>query len=437
MALVVQKFGGTSVGSIERILHVARWVLDSQAKGDDVVVVVSAMSGETNRLVELATQINPHPQSRAFDLLVASGEQVAVGLVTLAINAEAQRRGLVREAARGLLGHQIGIFTDGVYSKARIQAIDTVLLHQLLQQRTIPVIAGFQGVDPENNITTLGRGGSDTSAVAIAVALSADDCEIYTDVDGVYTTDPRICREARKIQKISYEEMMELASLGAKVLQIRSVELAAKFKLPLHVRSSFDAVEGTRVVPNDFVLGVVDQQMDLPTQQLQGRPLEQVVVAGVAADPNQVKFTLRGLPDIPGATARIFKALSSAAIVVDIIVQDFYPHSEENPQLNLSFTVGKADRITAREVLQKIQSEVFEKMQILEEDGLAKVSIVGVGMQHHPGVASTLFELLATAEIGIKLITTSEIKISCLVAESQMKRAVEWLHRGFGLDKID
>ena len=309
MGLIVQKFGGTSVGTLERIRHVAALALDSQAKGDDVVVVVSAMSGETNRLVDLATQINPIPYSREYDMLIASGEQVAVGLVSLAINTEAAKRGLIRKGesrARGLLGYQIGILTDSVYSKARIQAIDTSLLRKEIVKKTIPVIAGFQGVDPENNITTLGRGGSDTSAVAIATALQADDCEIYTDVDGVYTTDPRLCAKARKIRKISYEEMMELASLGARVLQIRSVELAAKYKLPLHVRSSFDSVEGTRVVP----------------QELLGEKMEQVVVAGVAADLSQVKFTLQNIPDGPGVAAKIFGSLSAAAIVVDVIVQD-------------------------------------------------------------------------------------------------------------------
>jgi aspartate kinase len=419
MAVVVQKFGGTSVGSIERIRHVAAWALDSQARGDDVVLVVSAMSGETNRLVELATKINPIPYSREYDLLIASGEQVAVGLVTLAINTEAGRRGLIRRGearARGLLGHQLGIRTDSVFSKARIQAIDTSLLRAELARKTIPVIAGFQGVDPENNITTLGRGGSDTSAVAIAAALGADDCEIYTDVDGVYTTDPRLCAEARKIKRISYEEMMELASLGAKVLQIRSVELAAKYKLRLHVRSSFDPVEGTRVVPME-ALGA----------------MEQVVVAGVAADGAQVKLSLQNVADGPGVAARIFGALSKAAIVVDVIVQDV----PSNGLLTVSFTVGKGDFLRARQVLEELRSNAFPGMRIAAEEDLAKVSIVGVGMQHHPGVASRMFELLASAGINIKLITTSEIKVSCLIAGAEMKKAVECLHRGFELHKVE
>jgi len=421
MALIVQKFGGTSVGTVERIRRVAQWALDSQARGDDIVLVVSAMSGETNRLVDLATQINPIPYSREYDLLVASGEQIAVGLVTLAINTEAEKRGLLNKGearARGLLAHQIGIRTDSVFSKARIQEIDTRLLHAELSRKVIPVIAGFQGVDPENNITTLGRGGSDTSAVAIAAALKADDCEIYTDVDGVYTTDPRLCSEARKISKISYEEMMELASLGAKVLQIRSVELAAKYRLPLHVRSSFDPVEGTRVVP----------------QEMLGSAMEQVVVAGVAADANQVKLTLQNISDRPGLAAKIFGALSKAAIVVDVIVQDV----PANGLVTVSFTVGKTDHLRARQVLEEIRRDAeFKELRVVETADLAKVSIVGVGMQHHPGVASRMFGLLAEAGINIQLITTSEIKVSCLIAQSEMKRAVECLHRGFELHKVE
>jgi aspartate kinase len=419
LSLIVQKFGGTSVGTIERIRHVAKWALDSQARGNDVVLVVSAMSGETNRLVELATQINPVPYSREYDMLIASGEQVAVGLVSLAINTEAQARGLLEAGqyrSRPLLGHQIGIRTDSVFSKARIQAIDDRLLQQEISRGVIPVIAGFQGVDPENNITTLGRGGSDTSAVAIAVALKASVCEIYTDVDGVYTTDPRLCSGARKMKRIAYEEMMELASLGAKVLQIRSVELAAKYEMPLHVRSSFNPVEGTMVV----------------SQELLGKEMEQVVVAGVAADAGQAKFTLQNLPEGPGVAAKIFGALSDAAIVVDVIVQDV----PSNGRLTVSFTVGKGDYLNSKQALERLQKDAFREMKIVEEQGLAKVSIVGVGMQHHPGVASKMFALLAREKIDIKLITTSEIKVSCMIVESDTKRAVESLHQGFGLERV-
>jgi aspartate kinase len=417
MALIVQKFGGTSVGTIERIRHVAAWALDSQARGDAIVLVASAMSGETNRLVGLATQINPIPYSREYDMLIASGEQIAIGLLALAINTEAEKRGLIRPGqyrARPMLGHQIGIRTDNTFSKARIHEIDTTSLRREIAIKAIPVIAGFQGVDADNNITTLGRGGSDTSAVAIAAALKADDCEIYTDVDGVYTTDPRLCAKAKKISKISYEEMMELASLGAKVLQIRSVEIAAKYRLPLHVRSSFDPVEGTRVVPRDA-------------------SMEEVVVAGVAADVGQVKLTLQNLPAGPGVAAKIFEALSEAAIVVDVIVQDI----PSNNVLTISFTVGQTDHLKAKQVLERLAKTDFSGMRIAEEPKLAKVSIVGVGMQNHPGVAAKMFSLLAQAGIDIQLITTSEIKVSCLIAENQTKAAVEGLHRGFGLDRVE
>ncbi len=416
MALIVQKYGGTSVGSVERIQEVARRVLDTQARGHEVAVVVSAMSGETNRLVGLAHQIDENPYSRDYDLLIASGEQVAVGLVSLAINAEAKRRGLTASqsgGARGLLGHQIGILTDSVFSKARIQQINTQVLFNEIKRKVIPVIAGFQGVDSDNNITTLGRGGSDTSAVAIAIAIKADDCEIYTDVDGVYTTDPRICPNAKKIAKISYEEMMELASVGAKVLQIRSVELAAKYQMPLQVRSSFSLEEGTRVV----------------SQEMLGNAMEQVVVTGVAAEGDQVKLTLRNLTDRPGVAAKVFGALSAANVVVDIIVQD----TPSDGKVTLSFTVKKSDQAEARKVLTALKQTHFSELVIAEQEKLAKVSIVGVGMQHHPGVASRFFEILANAEINISLVTTSEIKVSCLVNESDMKRAVVSVHDGFAL----
>lgn len=416
MSLIVQKFGGTSVGTTERIEHVAKLLLDAQLKGIKPVAVVSAMSGETNRLVELATKINPHPFSREYDLVIASGEQISVGLLSLAINTEAQKRGLIRHGekkARPFLGYQIGMRTDQIYSKARIQSIDTELLFKEIEIGIIPVIAGFQGVDTENNITTLGRGGSDTSAVAIAIALGADDCEIYTDVDGVYTTDPRMVPEAKKIKKISYEEMMELSSLGAKVLQIRSVELAAKYQMPLHVRSSFSMVEGTRVVSKETL----------------GKPLEQVLVAGVAADQNQIKFHLSQMKNSPELLSSLFSKLSEASIVVDIIVLD-HIHS------GLSFTVSKSDQTKTKSVLEAWKKEQSPETQILEKNNLSKVSIVGVGMQHHPGVASKMFQLLAQKKIDIELITTSEIKISCLIDESKTIEAVNLLHKGFELDTL-
>ncbi len=402
--IIVQKFGGTSVGSIERIKNVAKILLDTQKSGKQVVAVVSAMSGETNRLVDLANQINPQPWGREYDMLLASGEQVAVALVTLAINSLGGK-------ARGLLGHQIGIRTDSVYSKARIQGIDTDLLHAELHKGVIPVVAGFQGVDVENNITTLGRGGSDTSAVAIAAALKAP-CDIFTDVDGVYTTDPRLCAKARKFERISFEEMMELASLGAKVLQIRSVELAAKYKVPLHVCSSFDLVPGTRVVA-------------------EGGSMEHVVVSGIAADAGDAKITIMNLPDRPGLAYEIFGPLAESAVVVDVIVQN----TSSEGKCSVSFTVPKVELQKAIDTVEARFRRTFPAMNIATENDIAKVSIVGVGMRHHPGVAAKMFKVLAEAGINIRLITTSEIKISVLIDQAKMKDAVQKLHTAFDLDK--
>ncbi|MEW6058170.1 MAG: aspartate kinase [Bdellovibrionota bacterium] len=405
--LIVQKFGGTSVGSIERIRHVAQLMIDTQRRGHQVVGVVSAMSGETNRLVDLATQINPQPWSKEYDMLLASGEQVSVALVTLAINSLGGK-------ARGLLAHQLGILTDSVYSKARIQGINTDALRREISQGVIPVVAGFQGVDVENNITTLGRGGSDTSAVAIAAALGADDCEIYTDVDGVYSTDPRLCSKARKLKTITYDEMMELAGLGAKVLQIRSVELAAKYKVSLHVRSSFDLIEGTRVVA-------------------EGPKMEQVVVSGIAADLNDAILTVSNLSDQPGLAYEIFSPLAQSTVVVDVIVQARAANAEEG--LSLSFTVPKTDLPKAKEILEEKFRSRFPRMQIQSETNAAKVSIVGAGMRHHPGVAAKMFGVLAAAGINIKLISTSEIKVTVLVDASKAQEAVQRLHEAFELDK--
>jgi aspartate kinase len=406
--LIVQKFGGTSVGSIERIKSVARILIESQRAGHRVVGVVSAMSGETNRLVDLATQINPQPWSREYDMLLASGEQVSAALVSLAINAMGGK-------ARPLLGYQIGILTDQVYSKARIQAIDTTVLEKELAQGVIPIVAGFQGVDCENNITTLGRGGSDTSAVALAAALKADRCDIFTDVDGVYTTDPRICPRARKIDKITYEEMMELASLGAKVLQIRSVELGAKYNVPIMVCSSFDpSVPGTLVTKED-------------------RSMENVVVSGVAADANDAKVSVMNLPDRPGLAYDIFGALAEAAIVVDVIVQN----SSAEGRCALSFTVPRNELTRAVDLVKRLFATKHPEMEIATVTDLAKVSIVGQGMRHHPGVAAKMFKVLADAGIDIKLITTSEIKISVLVHQDRMKDAVQRLHAAFDLDAVN
>ena len=433
--LVVQKFGGTSVATTERIMNVARILIDQQngmghTKGPcDVVAVISAMSGETNRLVELATQINPQPWSREYDMLLASGEQVAVALVSLAINSLGGK-------ARPLLGYQIGVHTDSVYSKARIRGIDTALLRKELAQGVIPVVAGFQGVDVENNITTLGRGGSDTSAVAIAAALNADDCDIFTDVDGVYTTDPRICPKARKIKTISYEEMMELASLGAKVLQIRSVELAAKYKVPVHVCSSFKVLTDK---VTDKIIGENsrtsrDGELIAGTRVVaEGAPMEHVVVSGIAADAQDAKITIMNLPDRPGLAYEIFGPLADSAIVVDVIVQN----TSYEGKLSLSFTVPRLELKKALSLIEARFRPLFPEMLIASETDLAKISVVGVGMRHHPGVAAKMFKVLADASINIRLITTSEIKISVLINEAHMKTAVQNLHTAFDLDRSE
>lgn len=417
MSIRVMKFGGTSVGSIERIQNVARIALDARAKGDQVCLVISAMSGETNRLVGLACQVNPIPFSREYDLLVASGEQIAIGLVTLAVNTEARLRKLISDEqslARPLLAHQLGFITDSTFSKARIHAIRPEILTQDLTEGVIPVIAGFQGVDAAGNITTLGRGGSDTSAVAIAAALQADVCDIFTDVDGVYTTDPRLCAKARKIDRICYEEMMELASLGSKVLHVRAVELAAKFQVPVHVRSSFTNKEGTWVMPLEKI----------------GATMEEVVVAGIATDQFQTKFTLQALPASGDAQDQLFQTLANAAIVVDIIVQDF----DEFGKQTISFTVGEADRLKTESVLKQLTASRFPEALTRQVSQLAKISIVGVGMQNHPGVASRMFHALANSNIKILLTTTSEIKVSCLIPMENLPNAVGALHKTFDLD---
>jgi aspartate kinase len=403
--LLVQKYGGTSVGSVERIRAVAKRCLASQRQGHDVVVVVSAMSGETNRLIGLAKQIAPIPDERELDVVASTGEQVTVGLLALAIQAQGGQ-------AVSLLGHQVRILTDSAFARARIQEIDARAITSALQAGKIAVIAGFQGVDKAGNITTLGRGGSDTSAVAVAAALKADACEIYTDVDGVYTADPNIVRNARKIGRISYEEMLELASLGAKVLQIRSVEFGMKYAVPIHVRSSFNDNEGTWVVPEE-------------------KAMESVVVAGVTATRDEAKITLPGIPDQAGIQAQIFRPLAEAGIVVDVIVQAYI----QNGRTNLTFTLAASDLPRAREVLAKHCSEIFPVDQIKTEENLSKVSVVGVGMRSHAGVALKMFEIFAQENIHIHLISTSEIKISCVIDGKYAELALRALHDGFGLSK--
>ncbi len=404
MALIVQKYGGTSVGDTDRMKNVARRCLAAQAAGHDVVVVVSAMSGETNRLLKLVAQITDRPSEREQDVVVATGEQVSIGLVAMAIQAQGGK-------ATSFLGHQVQIVTDNVFSKARIKRIDAERIVELLKQKHIVVVAGFQGQDEQGNVTTLGRGGSDTTAVALAAALKADACEIYTDVDGVYTTDPNVCPAARKLERISYEEMLDLASVGAKVLQIRSVEFAMKYKVPLWVKSSFTDDPGTLVCEED-------------------KSMENVVVSGIAYDKNEAKIAISGVPDVPGVAAKIFGALDEQNIVVDLIVQT----ASRDGRTDLSFTVGKTDLAKAREVVERVTKDIHAGG--LETDGdVAKVSIVGVGMRNHSGVAAKMFQILASEGINIQLISTSEIKVSCLIQSKYTELAVRALHTAFGLDK--
>src|SRR5437016_3404060 len=400
MALVVQKFGGTSVADVDRIRSVAERVAASRARGDQVVVVVSAMAGETNRLLGLARAIARTPDERESDALVATGEQVTAALAALAL----QQVGV---PARSFLGHQVRIETDSAYGRARIVRVDVERLQQTLAAGKVAVVAGFQGVDGEGSITTLGRGGSDTSAVALAAALEAETCEIYTDVDGVYTSDPRIVPRARKLDRISYDEMLELASLGAKVLQIRSVEFAKRYRVPVHVRSSFNQAEGTWVVEEDATMN-------------------EVSVAGVAHDRDQAKLTLRQVPDRPGIAARLFGPIARANIVVDMIVQNVSSTSATD----VTFTVPRGDYEKARALAEGVAREIGAQGVAGELD-VAKVSIVGVGMRTHAGIAARMFEILAAEGINIQMISTSEIKVSVVINERYTELAVRALHDAF------
>jgi len=403
--LIVQKYGGTSVGDVDRIRNVARRALAARKAGHDVVVVVSAMSGETNRLLKLTSALSSRPSQREQDVVVSTGEQVTVGLLALAIQE-------MEGKARSFLGHQVRILTDSAFANARIRSIDDAKLRESLEQGEIAVVAGFQGQDEHGNITTLGRGGSDTTAVALAAALKAGACEIYTDVDGVYTTDPNLCQRARKLDRISYEEMLELASLGAKVLQIRSVEFAMKYKVPLWVKSSFSDEPGTLVCEEDESM------------------MEDLVVSGIAITRDEARFLVRSVPDKPGVAAKIFKPLAEAGVVVDVIVQT----PSHDGYTDLAFTVGRLDIERTREAMKKTQQELKIGRVELEE-GIAKVSIVGVGMRNHAGVASKMFEVLAGEGVNIRVISTSEIKVSCLIDEKYAELAVRALHTAFGLDK--
>ncbi|HTJ43698.1 MAG TPA: aspartate kinase [Kofleriaceae bacterium] len=403
--LIVQKYGGTSVGSIERMQNVAARALATQRAGHDVAVVVSAMSGETNRLLKLTSQLQEDPNDREVDVVVSTGEQVSVGLVALAIRKAGGK-------ARSFLGHQVKIATDSAFSRARIVSIDAGPLKDAMKRGEIAVIAGFQGVDEHGSITTLGRGGSDTTGVAIAAALEADVCEIYTDVDGVYTTDPNVVPNARKVERISYEEMLELASLGAKVLQIRSVELGMKYGVPIHVRSSFSDAPGTWVVPEES-------------------QMEQVVVSGVTIARDEAKVTIEDLPDQPGVAAKLFAPLAAGGVVVDMILQN----QAWDGTTDMTFTVPQGDRKRAIEILRKEVPDLVgaEGERINFDDEICKVSVVGVGMRSHAGVARKMFELLASERINIQLIATSEIKISCVVARKYGELALRVLHEGFSL----
>jgi aspartate kinase len=398
--LLVQKYGGTSVGSIERIKDVAGKIAASKRAGNQIVVVVSAMAGETNRLIALAQQIAEMPDEREKDVLLASGEQVSVALLSLAL----KEAGV---AARSYLGHQVRIETDKAYGKARILSIDSTRIVQALKAGEVVVIAGFQGVDEEDNITTLGRGGSDTSAVALAAFLNAAACEIYTDVEGVFTTDPGICGNARKLARISYDEMIELASTGAKVLEIRSVEFAKNYSVPVHVRSSFSDAEGTWLVNEEEIMS-------------------DVLVSGVACDKNEAKITLVRVPDQPGLAAQIFGPIADAHIVVDMIIQN----ASKDGTTDLTFTVPKADHKKALAIVEKTLPAVHAKGITVDTD-IAKVSVVGVGMRTHAGVAARMFQALAREKINIQMISTSEIKISVVIGASQTDQAVRVLHDAF------
>jgi aspartate kinase len=400
MSLLVQKYGGTSVGTVERIKQVAEKIHAAKRAGNEIVVVVSAMAGETNRLVSLAHEISEMPDEREKDVLLASGEQVSIALLSLALKELGQ-------PARSFLGHQVRIETDKAYGKARIRNIDSTKIMQSLQAGEVVVIAGFQGVDEDDNITTLGRGGSDTSAVALAAFLNAAACEIYTDVEGVFTTDPGICQDAKKLARISYDEMIELASTGAKVLEIRSVEFAKKFSVPVHVRSTFTDVEGTWLVNEE---GSMDD----------------VLVSGVSYDKNEAKITLLRVPDRPGLAAQIFGPIADAHIVVDMIIQN----ASEDGTTDLTFTVSKADHKKALSIVEQ-SLPVLKAKGVKVDTDIAKVSVVGVGMRTHAGVAAKMFEVLAQEGINIEMISTSEIKISVVIDAKYTELAVRVLHKAF------
>jgi len=404
MALIVQKYGGTSVGTTERIEAVAERVKRWYDEGHDLVVVLSAMSGETNRLIGLAKAISPEPEPRELDMMVSTGEQVTIALLAMAL----MKRGV---PARSYTGAQVAIKTDSSFNKARIEAIDDVRMRADLDARRVVIVAGFQGVDPEGNITTLGRGGSDTTGVALAAALKADECQIYTDVDGVYTTDPRVVPQARRLETITFEEMLEMASLGSKVLQIRSVEFAGKYHVPLRVLSSFGEGGGTLIT--------VDAEDDM----------EKPVISGIAFNRDEAKLTVRGVPDTPGIASRILSPIGDANIEIDMIVQNV----SADGTTDFTFTVARGDMKKAVAVLESVAKDIGAR-ELIADDKICKVSLVGVGMRSHAGVASKMFATLAKENINIQMISTSEIKISVVVEEKYLELAVRALHTAFDLD---
>jgi aspartate kinase len=403
MTLIVQKYGGTSVGSLERIQHVAQKVIDAKQKGHDVIVVLSAMTGETDRLIQLAKAINDQPNPREYDALVSTGEQVTIALLCIALHARGYE-------AKSYTGWQAGIETCGTHKKARITKINGQAIQKDITEGRIPVVAGFQGVDTGGNITTLGRGGSDTTAVALAAAFKAAECQIFTDVDGVYTTDPRIVPQARRLPVVTFEEMLELASLGAKVLQIRAVEFAGKYNVPVRVLSTFDEGPGTLITFEDTTM-------------------EQALVSGIAFDRNQAKLSVLGIPDGPGIAKHILGAVSQQNIDVDMIVQNVPRHDQT---IDFSFTVHRDDYVAALEVLKEVSIKLGAK-GVRGDNKIVKLSIVGVGMRSHAGVATTMFSALSEEGINIQLISTSEIKISVVVSEQHLESGTRCLHSAFGL----
>jgi aspartate kinase len=405
VALIVQKYGGTSVGSVERIHHVAERVARAHKDGHHVVVVLSAMSGETDRLLKLAHEVTNTPDERELDMLLSTGERITIALLAM----ELRGRGV---NARSFTGRQVGIHTDSAHTKARISRVTADRIKEALAGGVIPVVAGFQGINASSDVTTLGRGGSDLTAVALAAALKADRCIIFTDVDGVYTADPNIVPAARRLDKISYEEMLEMASLGAKVLQSRSVEFAAKYAVPVEVNSSFKEGKGTLVTREDA-------------------DMEGVMVSGVTGDRNQAKITIVGVPDRPGIAARVFGAVADANIVVDMIIQNVSQAS----MTDISFTVPKPDLRSAVDLVQRLSQEIGARSVAVTES-IAKVSLIGVGMRSHSGVAAKMFEVLSREGVNIMMISTSEIKISCVIEEKYLELAMRALHTAFGLDRI-